>query len=177
MAIMEDYSHLAPDALWTHCIIHRVALAAKYLSPALNQVLECSQFYKTRPLKARFFKKLCDDMGAEQSSLLYYSSARWLSRGNVLSRMFELRQEIYIFLKEEGHKYANEFSDENFLIKLAYLCDIFEKLNALNTSLQGNNMNILKSMDKMTAFIKKLKLWRRRMKIRAKILFPYCSSF
>jgi hypothetical protein len=97
-------------------------------------------------------------MGAEHSSLLYYSSARWLSRGNVLSRTFELRQEIYIFFKEEGHKYANEFSDENFLIKLAYLCDIFEKLNALNTSLQGNNMNILKSMDKMTAFIKKLKL-------------------
>lgn len=102
-------------------------------------------------------------MGAEHSSLLYYRSARWLSRGNVLSRTFELRQEIYIFLKEEGHKYANEFSDEIFLIKLGYLCDIFEKLNALNTSLQGNNTHILKSMDKMTAFIKKLKLWRRQM--------------
>ncbi|XP_060846219.1 zinc finger BED domain-containing protein 5-like [Rhopalosiphum padi] len=157
----------APDALWTHCIIHREALAAKYLSPALNQVLECVvnvvNFIKTRPLKARFFKKLCDDMGAEHSSLLYYSNARWLSRGNVLSRTFELRQEIYIFLKEEGHKYANDFSDKNFLIKLAYLCDIFEKLNALNTSLQGNNTHILKSMDKMTAFIKKLKLWRRQM--------------
>ncbi|KAL4153497.1 hypothetical protein QTP88_001330 [Uroleucon formosanum] len=157
----------APDALWTHCIIHREALAAKYLSPALNQVLECIvnvvNFIKTRPLKARFFKKLCDDMGAEHSSLLYYSNARWLSRGNVLSRTFELRQEIYIFLKEEGHKYANDFSDKNFLIKLAYLCDIFEKLNALNTSLQGNNTHILKSMDKMTAFIKKLKLWRRQM--------------
>lgn len=81
-------------------------------------------------------------MGAEHSSLLYYSSARWLSCGNVLSRTFELRQEIYIFLKEEGHKYANEFSDENFLIKLTYLCDIFEKLNTLNTSLQGNNTHI-----------------------------------
>jgi hypothetical protein len=110
-------------------IIHREALVAKYLSPALNQVLECVvnvvNFIKTRPLKAKFFKKLCDDKGAEHSSLLYYSSARWLSCGNVLSRTFELRQEIYIFLKEEAHKYANEFSDENFFIKLAYLCDIF----------------------------------------------------
>jgi hypothetical protein len=102
-------------------------------------------------------------MGAEYSNLLYYNSTRWLSRGNVLSCTFELRQEIYKFLKEEGHKYANEFSDENFLIKLAYLCDIFEKLNALNISLQGINTNILNSMDKMTAFIKILKLWRRKM--------------
>ena len=112
-------------------------------------------FIKARRLKARFFKKLCDDMGAEPSSLLYNSSAWWLSRGNVLSRTFELRQEIYIFLKEEGHKYADEFSDKIFLIKLAYLCDIFEKLNTMNTSLQGNNTHILKSMDKITAFIKK----------------------
>jgi len=48
-----------PDALWTHCIIQ--ALAAKYLSTALNHVLECVvnvvNFIKTRPLKARFFKK------------------------------------------------------------------------------------------------------------------------
>jgi hypothetical protein len=155
----------SPDALWTHCIIHIEALAAKYLSPALNQVLECVvnvvNFIKTRPLKARFLKKLYDDMGAEHSSLLYCSSARWLSRVNVLSRTFELRQEIYIFLKE-GHKYANEFSNENFLVKLAYLCDIFEKLNALNTSLQENNTHILKSMSKMTAFIKKTQTMEKK---------------
>ena len=98
----------APDALWTHCVIHREALASKYLSPTLNQVLEyvvnVVNFIKTRPLKARFFKKLCEDMGSEHTSLLYYSTSRWLSRGNILSRTFELRQEIYIFLKEEDHK-------------------------------------------------------------------------
>ena len=50
----------APDALWTHCVIHREALASKYLSPTLNQILEyvvnVVNFIKTRPLKARFFK-------------------------------------------------------------------------------------------------------------------------
>lgn len=30
----------APDALWTHCIIHREAFASKHLSPPLNVVLE-----------------------------------------------------------------------------------------------------------------------------------------
>lgn len=157
----------APDALWTHCIIHREALASKYLSPELNQVLECVvnvvNYIKTRPLKSRFFKKLCEDMGAEHTSLLYYSSARWLSRGNMILRTFELREEIYVFIKEEGHKHASEFSNKEFLIKLAYLCDIFDKLNELNTSLQGKNMHLLKSMEKISAFIKKLKLWRRKM--------------
>jgi hypothetical protein len=51
----------APGTLRTHCFIHRKALASKYLSPALNQVLEyvmnVVNFIKTRPLKARFFKK------------------------------------------------------------------------------------------------------------------------
>ncbi|KAL4126012.1 hypothetical protein QTP88_010244 [Uroleucon formosanum] len=145
----------APDALWTHCIIHREALASKYLSPELNQVLECVlnvvNYIKTRSLKSRFFKKLCEDMGAEHTSLLYYSSARWLSRGNMILRTFELREEIYVFIKEEGHKHASEFSNKEFLIKLAYLCDIFDKLNSLNTSLQGKNMHLLKKMNEGTS--------------------------
>jgi len=157
----------ANDALWTHCIIHGEALASKYLSPELNQVLECVvyvvNYTKTRPLKSRFFKKLYEDMGAEHTSLLYYSSARWLSRGYMILRTFELREEIYVFIKEEGHKHASEFSNKEFLIKLAYSCGIFDKLNALNTSLQGINMHLLKSMEKILAFIKKLKLWRRKM--------------
>jgi len=53
--------------------------------------------------------------------------------------------------------------NEEFLIKLAYLCDIFEELNALNLSLQGRNINLLKSIEKIPAFIKKLKLWKRKM--------------
>jgi hypothetical protein len=50
----------APDALWTHCIIHRETLAAKYLSPALNQVLECecSQFYKNSSIESKIFQKI-----------------------------------------------------------------------------------------------------------------------
>jgi hypothetical protein len=46
--------------------------------------------------------------------------------------------------------------NEDFLVKLAYLCDIFEKPNALNPSLQRSNMHLLKS-EKMLASIKKTK--------------------
>ncbi|XP_060878351.1 protein FAM200A-like [Metopolophium dirhodum] len=83
----------APNAVWTHCIIHREALASKIISPSLNEVLlsviEIVNFIKTRPIKSRCFKKMCEDMGAEHTSLLYYCNSRWLSRGNVLKRLTE----------------------------------------------------------------------------------------
>jgi hypothetical protein len=57
-------------------------------------------------------------MGSEHTFLLYYSTSRWLSRGNVLCHTFELRQEIYIFLKEEEHKYTERFVKGDLLVKL-----------------------------------------------------------
>jgi len=41
-----------------------------------------------------------------------------------------------------------------FFAKLAYLFDLFEKLNALNLSLQGSNTHILKFAEKVSAFRK-----------------------
>lgn len=43
---------------------------------------------------------------------------------------------------------------------MAYLTDIFEKLNILNTSLQGNEATALSWNDKVKAFMRKLELWR-----------------
>jgi hypothetical protein len=81
-----------------------------------------------------------------------------------LSRTFELRQEIYIFLKEEQHKYTEQFVNEDILVKLAHLCDISEKLNALNLPLQGSSMHLFKSMENILAFIKKTKAMEKKNK-------------
>ncbi|KAL4132622.1 hypothetical protein QTP88_009744 [Uroleucon formosanum] len=82
---------------------------------------------------------------------------------NVLVRVFELRQELNTYLSEEGHNDFNKFIDIDFVIKLAYLCDIIEKLNILNTSLQGKETHILQLYDKVVAFIKKIELWQRKL--------------
>lgn len=68
-------------------------------------------------------------MGSDHTAVLFHSESRWLSRGKVLSRVFELRDEIRIFLEEEGNELANKFHNNNFLMKLAYLSDMFQKLN------------------------------------------------
>ena len=67
-------------------------------------------------------------MNWEQTTTIY-CSARWLSKGKVLLRVYELRNEIFIFLKEEYHALATTFEDEVVLTQLGYLCDIFAKLN------------------------------------------------
>lgn len=39
-------------------------------------------------------------MEAEHTAQLYYCNLRWLSRGNVLFRVFELHKEIRIFFQQ-----------------------------------------------------------------------------
>ncbi|KAJ4933918.1 hypothetical protein JOQ06_006727 [Pogonophryne albipinna] len=90
---------VAPGAVWTHCIVHREALASKQLSPELNAVLSdvitTVNDIKTRPLKARLLSALCEGMGSEYTAVLFHSESRWLSRGKVLSRVLALKDEGY----------------------------------------------------------------------------------
>ena len=132
---------VAVNAKWTHCLIHREALASQQLSGDLNGVLEV-------------------ELGAHYTNLLFSCTARWLSKGKVLLRVYELRNEIFIFLKEENHALAITFEEEVFPTHLAYLCDIFAKLNQLNISLQGKDTHLLQLHDNITAFKRKLVLWK-----------------
>ena len=85
---------VAVNAKWTHCLIQREALASQHLSGDLNEVLKAVvktvNFIKARPLKVRLFQRLCDKLG-ERNNLLFYCNARWLSKGKVLLRVYELR--------------------------------------------------------------------------------------
>ncbi|XP_066473215.1 uncharacterized protein [Tiliqua scincoides] len=171
----------APHALWTHCIIHREALAAENLSEELHDILKTVikvvNFIKTRPMKASFFAKMCDSMGAERSCLLFYSSSHWLSLSNSLLRLYELRNEIYSYLQEEEHCLADRFIDSDFVIQLAFLSDLFEKLNALNMSLQGSNTNILQLLDRVAGLKKKVILWKSSISKGDYKCFPSLDQF
>lgn len=125
------------NAEWTHCVIYRQALATRHLSSELSEVMTdivgVVNFIKTGPLTTRVFSAVCEEMGAEHQAVLFHSEARWLSRGKVLSRVFELGEQLRVFLEQEHmYKDAEKCSDENFLVKLAYVSYTFGKLNKLN---------------------------------------------
>jgi hypothetical protein len=72
-------------------------------------------------------------------------------------------KEVKLFLMEENPILADLFHNENWLCNLSYLTDIFEKLNELNTTLQGENSNILLFHDKITLFAKKILIWKQKV--------------
>ena len=99
VAKIKDVSH--QDLLFTHCIIHWKHLESNKLSPELKDVLNGSvkivNAIRSRPLNSRLFQSLCESMDSQNKYLLLHAEVRWLTRGRVLSRLFELREETKSF--------------------------------------------------------------------------------
>lgn len=178
---------VAPLVQWTHCSIHREALAVKGLDECLKKTLDDAvkivNFIKARPKNSRLFGVLCDEMGSEHKQLLLHCEVRWLSRGKVLSRLFELRDELRIFLMEEdcdgklASSYLELVTDKNWLKRLAYLADIFGALNVLNLTLQGKDVNKFFVQDKVDAMIIKLQRWALKVEQDFFDAFPVLHDF
>ena len=158
----------SPDAVSMHCMIHRQALALKTLPESLQNVLNIAiktvNFVKLSALNTCLFRKLCSEMNAEQLNLLYYTRVRWLSKGNILARVFELREELQEFLNsQEKHKLESFYRDNTFIFQLSYLVDIFGQLNCLNLEMQRKNTTVLNFMDALNAFVQKLDNWQQKV--------------
>lgn len=92
-------------------MLHREALVSKNMSEVLNNVLtkvkKIINYVKNSPLKVRLFTKLCEDMVANYTTLLYYCEVCWLSRAKAIQRMLELKEETAIFLDENQNDNEN----------------------------------------------------------------------
>ena len=171
----------APKVKGIHCMIHRQALASKTLPAPLERVLDQTiqivNFVKGGALNSRLFKQLCYDMDATHHSLLFHTNVRWLSRGNVTERIFELRDELKLFFEVQGKtEFLAWLNDEEWIMRLAYLVDIFEQLNKLNLQMQGRNTNIIKFVDALKAFMSKLENWKRKVNTKNVAMFEKLTS-
>ncbi|XP_028654717.1 zinc finger BED domain-containing protein 5-like [Erpetoichthys calabaricus] len=164
----------------SHCILHRHALASKRMSEilheTLNDAVKIINYIKSHPLNVRLFCQLRQEIGSDHKMLLFHTEIQWLSRGKVLMRIFELRDEVYLFLKDLS-TLAEKFEDVSWVCHLGYLADVFKKLNELNMSLQGYGHNIFTMEEKVSAFHKKLYFWMNRVANGNLEMFPILSEF
>jgi zinc finger BED domain-containing protein 5/7/8/9 len=74
-----------PHVEWTHCFLHREALAARCMEPELKETLDSAvqiiNLIKASAKNTRLFAALCQELDAIFTGLLLHTDVRWLSRG------------------------------------------------------------------------------------------------
>ena len=118
-------------------------------------------YLKSSALNTGLFSKLCKDMNANHTALLYHTQVCWLLKGNMFSHIFELREVKLLLVVKQKNDLLLAFGGDKFFRYLAYLADIFETLNKLNKKLQGPGSNII-CHQCINAFVAKLKLYSQR---------------
>ena len=114
-----------------HCIFHQQNLAVKSATVAdtFNKVLEIVHFIRVNSTRHRQFGELLiNDNETDIVDMPFYCQVRWLSRGNILSKIFKLKQQIVSFYeKQKKHCYLSDF---DFIRNAAFLCDLMSnKIN------------------------------------------------
>ena len=107
-------------------MMHKQALALKTLPEplrnVLKEVIKTVNNVQSGILNTRIFRKLCVDMQSKPLNLLYYTKVRWLSKGNVVARVFELREELKKFLiMQKQHDLGSNLKDNAFIFRLSYI--------------------------------------------------------
>ena len=108
---------LAPQEKGIHCMIHRYAPACKSFPPPLQEVLESIikivNYVRFKHSTLAYSKNYAD-MNADHEVLLFYTAVRWLSKGSVMTCVFEMKDEIKLFLEiHERKDLVVHFKDES----------------------------------------------------------------
>jgi hypothetical protein len=148
-----------------HCIIHQESLCEKSanIKKVTNLVVEVVNKIRTRPLSHRKFQNLLQELNFQYGDVIYWSNVRWLSRGKVLKRFYDLKNEITLFCSEND-SYIEELSSPEFNFDLAFLIDLTQYLNELNTKFLGKDHLVTDLYSFIKAFKAKLNLWEFQIK-------------
>ncbi|XP_017322188.1 general transcription factor II-I repeat domain-containing protein 2A [Ictalurus punctatus] len=153
MLVSQELSECGGKLVKYHCILHQEQLCAKSigLMDVMRDVIKVVNDIRSKALCQWKFKVM-----------LYHQKIRWLSRGKVLRRFFDLHDEIRAFQESKIGSIQVPI-DKKWLSGLAFLMDVTGLLNVLNVQLQGKDQIIIQLFDHVRAFKQKLLLLRRHL--------------
>lgn len=165
------------ELTFLHCIIHQEALCKNVLDMdhVVNIVMKIVNFIRSRGLNHRQFISLLTDIDADHTDVLYHTNVRWLSLGKVVKRVWNLREEIVLFLEMKDKPFP-DFCDPRWRADLAFLVDIMDHMNNLNVTLQGKNVIVHEIYFAVQAFKRKLDLFSTQLKERKFQHFPTLNT-
>ena len=85
---------------------------------------------------------------------------------------FTCENNLQSFFGRERQEFGTYFNDPSFVECLAYLADIFKKLNTLNLSMQESKTTIIN----LYAFVEKLEFWKMHVMKGVLVMFDRLSS-
>lgn len=161
LSLLEKF--LARPLLKYHCIIHQESLCGKAMNMnhVMDVVVKCVNKIRAKSLNRREFRQFISELDAEYGELLLHCEVRWLSKGKVLSRFWDLKRSILEFLTEINElPIEREYLANNeWLNDLAFLVDITGHLNNLNLKLQASNNLFANLCNCVASFKMKLQLF------------------
>lgn len=154
--------HLNRDQLLTyHCILHQENLAAKFdetFKSVMKKVINIVNFIRSHELNHRQFIEFLKELNSQYDDVIYHSEVRWLSKGRVLERFFNLRHEIKLFLSERDKEYP-ELEISSWWLKVGFMADITGILNDVQIKMQGRNKVITQLTSAIFSLEEKLKIY------------------
>ncbi|XP_067932725.1 protein FAM200A-like [Watersipora subatra] len=156
-----------PSILTFHCIIHQTALCGKLnnlLQQLMCNAMKMINFLKSQSaLKHKNLRKFLKETDAACEDLLTQNNIRLLSKGNALSRLWSIREELSSFLKTctslIARKFQEMMSSSKDMSDFDFLVDICGYLNDLNLKLRGKNKTIINTLPAVQVFFHKLELF------------------
>lgn len=154
------------NILFFHCIIHQAVLCCKLpddINSVMIRIMQLINYLKSHSsLRHRQLKQFLLEVNAEYGDLLTHNDVRWLSKGQALNRFWQLKDHVKDFLltihsaAAQGH--LDDITSDNFMIKTAFLTDLFGHMNVLNKKLQGKEVLVTHLWTDIKSFKLKLRL-------------------
>ena len=83
----------------------------------------------------RQFIAFLEETDTDHQDLLYHSRVRWLSLGKVFQQVWELKEEIGVFLEQQTDEFP-ELSNKSWMCDFVFATHVLSHLNELNLSVR-----------------------------------------